>query len=193
MCVTQDTIRMILHNPRRESCCLVKLKYSVHTCSLISGTVFVILLRAVAETEVHKLIRTDGVPISLTLLFWKWLTVSSVLDKLFTFSHHPSFPLPVPNKPYGFCGRKAPRLLTHLQFYLPVWQSLHWRVSVGIYITGLMSRFGDGCWPKHFHYLCPTFSFFCHRLKLVPCNLDVDILNTKNVFTQLASAFWYRS
>ena len=43
--------------------------------------VFVALFRTAVETavsEVHKLLRTGGVLTSLTLLFWRWLTVSSV-------------------------------------------------------------------------------------------------------------------
>ena len=46
-----------------------------------SSTVFVALLRTAAETaisEVHKLFCTGGVPTSLALLFWRWLTVTSV-------------------------------------------------------------------------------------------------------------------
>ena len=49
--------------------------------SYFSDTVFVTLLRTAAETaisEVHKLPRSGGVPTSLTLLVWRWLTVSSV-------------------------------------------------------------------------------------------------------------------
>ena len=48
---------------------------------LLFDTVSVTLLRTVVETAVsgvHKLFRTGGVPTSLTLLFWRWLTVSSV-------------------------------------------------------------------------------------------------------------------
>ena len=52
-----------------------------HSC--IPDGVFVILLSTAVETavsEVHTccLIRTGGVPTSLTLLFWRWLTVYSV-------------------------------------------------------------------------------------------------------------------
>ena len=49
--------------------------------SSFSDTVFVTLLRTAVETaasEVHKLLRPGGVPTSLTLLFWWWMTVSSV-------------------------------------------------------------------------------------------------------------------
>ena len=49
--------------------------------SRFSDAVFVTLLRTAVETaisEVHKLLHTGGVPTSLTLLFWRWLTVSSV-------------------------------------------------------------------------------------------------------------------
>ena len=51
--------------------------------SCYSDTVFVTLLRTAVETavnEVHRLLRTGEVPISLTSLFWRWLTVSSVLE-----------------------------------------------------------------------------------------------------------------
>ena len=43
-----------------------------------SDTVFVTLLRTAVETatgDVHKLLGTGGVPTSLTLLFWRCLTV----------------------------------------------------------------------------------------------------------------------
>ena len=49
--------------------------------SCFSDIVFVTLLRTAVETtvsEVHKLLRTGGVPTSLTVLYWQWLTVSSV-------------------------------------------------------------------------------------------------------------------
>ena len=49
--------------------------------SCFSDTVFVTLFRTAVETtisEVHKLLGTGDVPASLTLLFWWWLTVSSV-------------------------------------------------------------------------------------------------------------------
>ena len=51
----------------------------LNSCSV--DTVFETLFRTAAETavsEVHKLLGTGGVPTSLTLLFWRWLTVSSV-------------------------------------------------------------------------------------------------------------------
>ena len=47
-----------------------------------SDTVFVTLFRTAVETavsnEVYNLLGTGGVPTSTTLLFWRWLTVSSV-------------------------------------------------------------------------------------------------------------------
>ena len=46
-----------------------------------SDIVFVTLFRTAVETAirgVHKLLGTGGVPASLTLLFWRWLTMSSV-------------------------------------------------------------------------------------------------------------------
>ena len=49
--------------------------------SCFPDTVFVTLLRTAVETaisKVPKLLRTGGVPTSLTLLFCRWLTVSSV-------------------------------------------------------------------------------------------------------------------
>ena len=48
--------------------------------SCFSDTVLVTLLRTavgIAVSEVQKLLRTGGVPSSLTLLFWRWLTVSN--------------------------------------------------------------------------------------------------------------------
>ena len=46
-----------------------------------SDTVFVTLLHTAVETAIsgaHQLLGTGGVPTSLTLLSWRWLTVSSV-------------------------------------------------------------------------------------------------------------------
>ena len=46
-----------------------------------SDIVFVTVFRTAVETAirgVHKLLGTGGVPASLTLLFWRWLTMSSV-------------------------------------------------------------------------------------------------------------------
>ena len=55
-------------------------KFSVLS-SCFSDTVFVTLLCTAVETaisKVRKLLGTGGVPASLTLLFWQWLTVSLV-------------------------------------------------------------------------------------------------------------------
>ena len=64
------------------------------------------------RARIHKLLGTGGVPTSLTLLFWRWLTVSSVFtgrSARTSCSSLPSpSPFPVPIKPYGFCGRRAP-------------------------------------------------------------------------------------
>ena len=49
--------------------------------SCFSDTVFVTLFRTAVETaisEVNKLHRNGEVPASLTFLFWRWLTVSSI-------------------------------------------------------------------------------------------------------------------
>ena len=49
--------------------------------SCFSDTVFGTFFRTAVETAVsgvRKLIRTGGVPTSLTLFFWRWLTISSV-------------------------------------------------------------------------------------------------------------------
>ena len=51
----------------------------LNSCS--TDIVFVTLLCSAVETaisKVHKPLGTGGVPTSLTLLFWRWLTVSSV-------------------------------------------------------------------------------------------------------------------
>ena len=83
----------------------------LHSCSsaFASRTVFVTLIRTVVKTAisgVHKLLGTGGVPTSLTLFFWRWLTVSSVVAGRSARSPlPPPNPFPVPNKPYGFCGR----------------------------------------------------------------------------------------
>ena len=49
--------------------------------SCFSDTVFVTLFRTAVETalsEVHKLFCTSEIPTSLTLLFWRWLMISTV-------------------------------------------------------------------------------------------------------------------
>ena len=51
----------------------------LHSCFL--DTVCVTLFRTAVETantEAHNLLGTGGVPTALTLLFWRWLTVSTV-------------------------------------------------------------------------------------------------------------------
>ena len=55
----------------------------LHSCAstVASRTVSVTLICTVVKTAVsgvHKLLRTGGVPTSLTLMFWRWLTVSSI-------------------------------------------------------------------------------------------------------------------
>ena len=91
--------------------------------SCFSDTVFVTLLRTAVETAVsgvHELLRTGGVPTSLKLLFWRWLTISSVFTGRSTRMSYSSLlpppppprpppPAPVPpplfhvsNNPYGF-------------------------------------------------------------------------------------------
>ena len=60
--------------------------------------VFVYLFHAAFETaisEVHSLLGTGGVPISLTLLFWRWLMVSLVFagcSACTSYSWVPSLP-----------------------------------------------------------------------------------------------------
>ena len=74
----------------------------------LSDTALVTGLRTAVETaisEVYKSVRTGGVPTSLTLLFWSWLTVSSVFTGGSARTSYSQVPVPVPNKPYGFCGR----------------------------------------------------------------------------------------
>ena len=57
---------------------------SLQSCSSTVAspdTVFVTLFRTAVERAscgVHKMLRTGEIPTSLTLLFWRWLTVSSV-------------------------------------------------------------------------------------------------------------------
>ena len=80
-----------------------------------SDTAFVTLLRAAVGTvisEARKLLRTGRVPITLTLLFWRWPTVSSVFAgrsarKSYSSPPHPPTPdLHGPNKLYGFVDVK---------------------------------------------------------------------------------------
>ena len=74
--------------------------------SCVLDTVFVTLLGTAVKTTISE-VRTGEVPITITLLVWRWQTVSSVFagterwDGLFISTSFPSFP--VPNKPYGFC------------------------------------------------------------------------------------------
>ena len=92
--------------------------------SCFSDTVFVTLLCTAVEkavSEVHKLLRIGRGPTSLTLLFWRRLTVSSVFagrSARTSYSSHPlpsppPPPFPIPNQPCGFCGRKAPCFLSY--------------------------------------------------------------------------------
>ena len=112
---------------------LVCLAAELFLNSCFLDTVLTTLFRTAVETaitRVHKLLRTGGVPTSLTLLVWRRLTVSSVLfwrrltvssvftdgsegrDELLISNRPPPPPpltlFPVPNKPYGFRGRDAP-------------------------------------------------------------------------------------
>ena len=60
---------------------IVCLAVTLFLNSCFTDTVFVTLLRSavgIAISGVPKLLRTGGVPTSLTLLFWRRLTVSSV-------------------------------------------------------------------------------------------------------------------
>ena len=53
-----------------------------------------------AISGVRKLLRTGGVPTSLTLLFWRWLTISSVFtgrSARTSYSHSVSTPTPPPS------------------------------------------------------------------------------------------------
>jgi len=74
-----------------------------------SDTAFVTLFRTAVErpvSEVQKLLRVGGVPTALTLLLWRWLTVSSVFagrsqcEELLIGTR--SAPFPVRNKLSGF-------------------------------------------------------------------------------------------
>ena len=68
--------------------------------SCFSDTVFVTLLSTAVETaisDVHKWLRTGGVPTSLTLLFWWWLTTFfSVFTGQSARTSYSSRPLPSP-------------------------------------------------------------------------------------------------
>ena len=67
--------------------------------SCFSDTVCVTLLRAAVKTaisEVHKLRGTGGVPTSLTLLFWRWLSVSSIFSGQSAWTSSSSLPNPPP-------------------------------------------------------------------------------------------------
>ena len=52
----------------------IVLLLSCSSTAAFSGTAFVTLFRT-AISEIHKLLGTGGVPTSLTLLFWRCLTV----------------------------------------------------------------------------------------------------------------------
>ena len=73
------------------------------TSAVAFRTLSMTLLRAAVETaisEVHKLLRTGGVPISITLLFWRWLTVSLRVGALGRAIHlyPPTHPPPFPSQ-----------------------------------------------------------------------------------------------
>ena len=57
-------------------------------------------------SDVHKLLRTGGVPTAVTLLFWPSLMASSVFTGR-SIGMIRSPPFPIPNEPFGFRGRKA--------------------------------------------------------------------------------------
>ena len=80
---------------------------------------FVALFRTAVERAncgLHKSLRTDGVPTSSTLLFWQWLTVSSVFtggraENSYSRVPDPPYP-PSPINRVCYCGRKATRRRT---------------------------------------------------------------------------------
>ena len=91
-----------IKNREVELCCHSRMDYladELFLNSSFSGTVCVTSLHTAVETaisEVHKLLGTGRVPTSLTLLFWRWLTVVSVfLDRSARTSY--SCPTPTPN------------------------------------------------------------------------------------------------
>ena len=73
--------------------------------SSFSDAVFVTLFRAAVGTAVsgvRKLLRTGRVPTSLTVLYWRWLTVSSVFtgrSARTNYSYSVSTPPPFPISP----------------------------------------------------------------------------------------------
>ena len=90
--------------------CSSTIAFRTLCCCCCFCFVFVVVVNLVhravetAISEVHKLLCTGRVPTSLAFGLER-------LDELFisTRSPHPPPPFPVPNKPYGFCGRKVPR------------------------------------------------------------------------------------
>ena len=94
------------------------LSWSFGCFSTVLNAVFVTLLCTAVETavsEVHRLLRTGGVPTSLTLLLLLWLMVSlrvGARGRAIYAPHPPPHPhthartaFLVPNKPDVFCGR----------------------------------------------------------------------------------------
>ena len=95
--------------------CVVCLSAELFLNSCFSDTVFVTLLPTAAEaaiSEVLKSLGAGGVPTSLTLLFWRWLTVSSVCAGRCAWTSYSSLPLPLPLSQslmvLHFCGHNAP-------------------------------------------------------------------------------------
>ena len=85
---------MALDSHSRIGCLAAELFFN----GCFSDTVVVNLLRTAVETaisEVHKLLHTGGVPTSLTLLFWRWLTVSSVFAGRSSGTNYSSAPDPL--------------------------------------------------------------------------------------------------
>ena len=58
--------------------------------------------------------------------FWWWQCSDRYIISLFPHLHTPSPLLPVPNKPYCFCGREVPYLLTCRSGRLAQWNSGMW-------------------------------------------------------------------
>ena len=112
-------------------------------------TAFVALLRTAVGTaisEVHKVLRTGGVPTSSTLLFWQWLTVSSVFTGRSARTSYSCLPLPlapfspplislvvsvdVKHHAYLLCLKVAPAVVsTHTHSYDPA-RLMHARIAL---------------------------------------------------------------
>ena len=90
------------------------LQVSTVAFQTMSVTLLCTAVETVVLNEVHKLFHTNLFNNNIVLVVADGLFGSEHTDELFT---SPPSSFSVPNKPYGFCGHRAPCLLTKLLTY----------------------------------------------------------------------------